>query len=106
MKIKKGDKVVVIAGKYRAKTGKVIKVIPKEKKVIVEGVNLVKKHIKPKREGEKGQIIQTPAPIDVSNVKLLCPKCGKATRVGYKIVFDENKKRQKIRICKKCKSEI
>ena len=77
MKIKKGDKVLVISGKYRGKVGKVIKALPKRKKLLVEGVNIVKKHIRPRREGEKGQIIQTPSPIDVSNVKLICQKCGK-----------------------------
>ncbi len=105
MKIKKGDKVLVISGKYRGKVGKVIKALPKRKKLLVEGVNIVKKHIRPRREGEKGQIIQTPSPIDVSNVKLICQKCGKAVRVGYKIL---NTKEGKIkrRICKKCGAEI
>jgi len=101
MRIKKGDTVLVICGKYRGKTGKVLKVLPKEGKILVEGVNIVKKHQRPKREGEKGQIVELPAPIDISNVKLICPNCKKATRVGYKI-----SKGKKSRICKKCGQEI
>ncbi len=101
MKIKKGDLVLVILGKDRGRKGKVLKAFPKERKVLVEGVNLIKKHQRPKRTGEKGQIIQLPKPIDVSNVKLICPKCGKATRVGYKIIA-----KNKFRICKKCSQEI
>lgn len=97
MKIKKDDTVLIISGKYKGKKGKVLKIFPKKDKVLVEGINLVKKHQKPKREGEKGQIVQLPSPIFVSNSKFICPKCGKATRIGYKIV--ENKK---TRICKKC----
>ncbi len=101
MRIKKGDTVLVICGKYRGKTGKVLKVFRKERKILVEGVNIVKKHQKPKRAGEKGQIIELPSPIDVSNVKLICPSCKKATRVGYKL-----EKGQKERICKKCGAKI
>jgi large subunit ribosomal protein L24 len=101
MKIKKGDTVLVISGKYRGKTGKVLRAFPEERKILVEGVNLIKKHQRPKRAGEKGQIIEMPSPIDVSNVKLICPKCGKATRIGYKISGGK-----KSRICKKCGQEI
>ena len=101
MKIKKGDNVLIILGKYRGKKGKILKVIPKKGKILIEGVNLMKKSQKPKKTGEKGQIIVLPAPLDVSNVKLICSKCGKAVRVGYKII--ENKK---YRICKKCKQEV
>ena len=101
MRVKKGDTVLIITGKYRGKKGKVLKTFPEEKKILVEGVNLVKKHQRPRRTGEKGQIIELPKPIDVSNVKLICPKCTKLTRVGYKIT--EGKK---YRICKKCGEEI
>ena len=101
MRIKKGDQVLIISGKDRKKKGKIIEAFPKEKRVLVEGVNLLKKHQKPKRSGEKGQIILKPGHISVANVKLLCPKCGQAVRVGYKIV--ESKK---YRICQKCKQEI
>lgn len=101
MKIKKGDTVLVICGKDRGRKGKVIKALPKKEKVIIEGINLVKKHRRPRRSGEKGEVIQKPAPLHVSNVKLICPKCKKATRIGYKKVG-----KKKYRICKKCKSEI
>ena len=100
MKIHKGDTVLIISGKDRGRKGKVIEALPKERKLVVEGINLRKKHMKAKRSGEKGQIIEMPAPLDVSNVKLICQKCGKATRVGYRI---EGKK--KYRICKKCRQE-
>jgi len=101
MKIKKGDQVLIISGKDKGKKGKVLKVFPKERKVLVEGINLRKKHQKPKRAEQKGQIVEIPVPIDVSNVKFICPKCGKATRVGFKII--ENKK---FKICKSCEQEI
>ena len=101
MKVKKGDSVLIIAGKDKGRTGKIMKSLPKELKVLVEGINLKKKHVRPKKEGEKGQIVEIPAAMDVSNVKVVCPKCGKATRVGYAIEKDV-----KNRICKKCKQII
>lgn len=101
MKIKKGDLVLVISGKWKGKTGKVLRAFPKEKKVLVEGVNLVKKHLRRKREGEKGEIVEIPKPIFVSKVKLICPECKKPTRIGY--LVEEGKK---WRICKKCKKKI
>ena len=101
MKIKKGDTVLIITGKDKGRTGKVFTSLPKEQGIIIEGMNLVKKHVKAKRQGEKGQLVQIPAKINISNVKLVCPKCGKAVRVGYKV---ENK--QKNRICKKCSQVI
>ena len=106
MKIKKNDKALIISGKDRGKTGKILRAFPKEGKILVEGVNIVKKHQKPRREGEKGQIIQLPKPIDVSNVKLICPNCAKPARVGYKIISKDKKQRVKTRICKKCGQEI
>ena len=101
MKVKKGDNVLIIAGKDKGRTGKIMKSLPKELKVLVEGINLKKKHVRPKKEGEKGQIVEIPAALDISNVKVVCPKCGKATRVGYSIEKDI-----KNRICKKCKQII
>ena len=101
MKLKKGDTVLIISGKDRGKRAKVLKAFPKGRKLLVEGVNLRKKHIRPRREGEKGQIVEIPAPIDISNAKLICPKCSKTTRVGYKI-----SEKRKYRICKKCGKEI
>ena len=102
MKIKKDDKVIILSGKDKGKKGKVLKAIPRDSKVIVESVNIVKKHQRPKKQGEKGQKIEVASPIDVSKVMLICPKCGKNTRVGCKIL--ENK--EKVRVCKKCGQEI
>ncbi len=101
MKLKKGDNVLIISGKDKGRTAKILRSLVKEKMILVEGINMKRKHIKPKKEGEKGQVVPVPAPMEISNVKLVCPKCGKATRVGYKI---ENGK--KSRICKKCQSQI
>ncbi|HHE76884.1 MAG TPA: 50S ribosomal protein L24 [Candidatus Parcubacteria bacterium] len=101
MKIHKGDNVLIISGKDRGRKAKVLTVLSKEGKIVVEGINIKKKHIKPKKSGERGQIVEMPAPFDVSNVKLICPKCGKPTRIGYKIAD-----KKKYRICKKCGQEI
>ncbi len=101
MKIKKGDKVVVLAGKDRGKTGTVTRVLTKKGKVVVAGVNIYKKHLKPSRKTPQGGIIDFNAPMDISNVALICPNCGKKTRVGYRF---QNQK--KIRICKKCQKPV
>jgi len=101
MKIKKGDNVLVISGKDRGRTGKVLRSLPTERRIVVEGINIKNKHVKPKRQEEKGQMVKLSAPMNASNVKFVCPKCGKAARIGYKV---ENNK--KFRICKKCKSEV
>jgi large subunit ribosomal protein L24 len=101
MKIKKGDTVLIISGKDRTKKGKVSEVLPRENRIIVEGINIVKKHVRPKRAGEKGQRVEVSRPLDVSNVKLICFKCKKPTRVGYKMIGNK-----KHRICKKCGQEI
>jgi large subunit ribosomal protein L24 len=100
MKIKKGDTVLIIAGKDRGRKGKVIEALVKEFRVVVEGINLRKKHVRPKKSGEKGQVVSLPSPLNVSDVKLICTKCGKAARVGFKI--EGNKK---YRFCKKCDQE-
>ena len=99
--VKTGDQVVVINGKGRGARGKVLQVSPKEGKVIVEGINVITKHVKPTRMGEKGGIINTEAPVYASKVQLVCPKCGKPTRVGHIIETDGDKK-TKLRVCKKC----
>jgi len=101
MKIRKNDQVLIISGKYRGRKGKIIKVFPEKEKIVVAGVNLAKKHVRPKKSGEKGQIVETPSPLSVSNVKLICPRCGKATRAGYKVSG-----RRKYRVCKKCGQQI
>ncbi len=95
--VKKGDEVVVINGKYTGKRGKVIEVSPSEVKVIVEGVNIVTKHVKPRRMGEPGGLIKAESALYADKVQLICPKCGRPTRTGHKI--DKNGK--KVRTCKK-----
>jgi large subunit ribosomal protein L24 len=101
MKIKKNDQVKILAGKDRGKTGKVLRVLSAEEKIIIEGLNIVKKHVKARKEGESGQRIEIPGKLNISNAMLVCPKCGKATRVGYKIAG-----KNKLRICKQCKAEV
>ena len=96
--IKKDDRVVVISGKEKGKKGKVLVAEPKTGKVVVEKVNIVSKHEKPKGQGKVGGIIHQEAPINASNVMLVCAKCGKVTRVGYKLLENGNK----ARTCKKC----
>ena len=101
MNIKRDDKVVVLSGKDKGKQGKVIKADPKAMKVIVEGVNIATKHQKPRKQGEEGGIFKVETPIYTSKVQLVCPKCGKATRVAHKITDGK-----KSRVCKKCGAEI
>lgn len=99
MKIRKNDTVVVISGNAKGKTGKVLKVYPATGRVIVEGVNIVKRHSRPRQKNPQGGILQREAPIHVSNVMLLDPKDGTPTRVGSKLVIDETTgKRQRLRV--------
>ncbi|MEN3038196.1 MAG: 50S ribosomal protein L24 [Candidatus Kryptonium sp.] len=102
MNIKKNDIVQVIAGNYKGKVGKVLKVFREKERVLVEGVNIVKKHVRKSPRYPQGGIIEMEAPIHVSNVMLVCPKCGKATRVGHTILVSADGKRSKMRVCKKC----
>lgn len=126
--IKKGDEVAVIAGKDKNKKGKVLKVLPNENRLIVENINLRKRHVKPKKQGQKGQTVETAAPLHISNVMLVCKNCGSKTRIAKKILEDKNKIKNKsfvstplgrnenefsfrsslvkIRICKKCGGEL
>ena len=101
MNIRKDDKVIVLSGKDKGKIGKVISADPKNGKVIVEGVNVATKHQKAKKQGQDGGIIKVETPIYVSKVQLVCPKCGKGTRVAHKIVDGK-----KVRVCKKCGAEL
>ena len=101
MRIHKGDTVLIISGKDKGRQGKVLKTFPKENRILVENINLRKKHQKPRKAGEKGKLIELPGALSVPNAMLVCQKCGKATRVGYKI--SEN---NKSRFCKKCGQEI
>ena len=102
MNLKKGDHVVVLKGKDRGKDGVIMRVLPKDGKVIVEGVNVVKKHQKATRATMQAGIIDKDMPIDVSNVAIVSPKDGKATRVGYKFDDDGNK----VRVCKRTGVEL
>ncbi len=101
MNIKKGDNVIIRGGKDRGKTGKVLAVFPKENQVLVEGLNMKKRHVKARKSGEKGQIIDMAHPINRAVVALVDPKSGKATRIGAKIVGDK-----KVRIAKKSGQEV
>ncbi len=94
--VKTGDTVVILSGKDKGKQGKVLEVSPKEKKVIVENLNIATKHVKPRQVGQQGGIVKCEAPMYASKVMIVCPKCGKPTRIGYKVEADGTKSR----ICK------
>jgi len=104
MKLRKGDQVEVLSGKYRSKRGVIMKVLPKDDKVIVEGVNVAKKHQRQAKARVKGGIIDKDMPIHVSSVALVCPKDG-ASRVGY-VYKIEGDRRSKVRVCKRCGREL
>jgi len=101
MKIKKGDTVQVLSGNDKGKTGEVITVVPKEDKIIVKGINVRKKHVKPKKQGEEGGIISAECSIPACKVNVICSKCNKPVKVAYKV--EEGKK---VRVCKKCGTAI
>ncbi len=101
MKIKKGDTVQVLSGNDKGKKGEVLEVIPKTQKIIVKGVNVRKKHVKPRKQGEEGGIIPVECSIHSSKVNVVCPKCGKPARVGYVMEGDT-----KVRVCKKCGNKL
>ena len=102
MSIKKGDTVIVLSGKDKGKTGKVEVVLPKERKVVVEKVNIVSRHTKPRQQGQEGGIIKKEAPIYACKVMRVCPKCQKPTRPAHKLLADG----KKVAVCKKCGAEI
>ena len=99
LSVKREDTVLVITGRNKGKRGRVISVLPKKQKVIVEGVNVKKKHMKPNKQYQQGGIIEKESPIYISNVMLVCPKCDKPTRIGNTLLEDG----RKLRSCKKCK---
>lgn len=101
MKIRKNDNVIMLNGKDRGKKGKVIHVLPAGDRVVVEGLNLVKKHMRARKQGQKGQVVNKERAVSAASVALVCKSCGKQTRVGYSVEGDN-----KTRICKKCKSEV
>ena len=101
-RIKKNDIVMVIAGREKGKSGKVMRVIPKKDRAIVEKLNIVKRHLKPSQQSRQGGILEREAPIQMSNLMLICSKCTDPTRVGFRILEDN----RKVRYCKKCKEVI
>ena len=100
MKLKRGDNVIMLSGKDKGKKGKITHSFPEDNKIVVDGLNLVKKHSRAKKQGQKGQIVSKERAVSVSSVALVCKSCDKPTRVGYKIEGEN-----KFRICRKCKSE-
>ena len=102
MSIRKDDTVIVLSGKDKGKQGKVIATLPKSGKVVVEKINMVSRHTKPRKQGEQGGIIKKEAPIYTCKVQRVCPKCSKPTRPAHKVLADG----KKVRICKKCGAEI
>ena len=101
MRIRKGDNVQVLSGNDKGKTGEVLEVIQKEDKVVVKGVNVRKKHVKARKQGDESGIIPVECAIPASKVNVVCPKCGKVTKVGYRVDKDK-----KVRVCKKCGAEL
>ena len=101
MKLKKGDTVKVLSGNDKGKTGEVLTVMPKDNKVIAKDVNIRKRATKPRKAGEEGGIIASEHPVNASIVAVVCPKCGKAAKIGYKVTGDA-----KVRVCRNCGAEI
>ena len=101
MRIKKGDTVQVLSGKDKGKTGEVLEIQPKTNKVVVKGLNIIKKQSKPRKQGEEGGILSMEGAMHVAKVNVVCPKCGKATKVGY-----SEEKGEKVRVCKKCGAKL
>ncbi|MCS6883101.1 MAG: 50S ribosomal protein L24 [Oscillochloridaceae bacterium] len=104
MHVKTGDEVLVIAGKDKGRKGKIKRALPREERVVVEGLNIVKRHMKARGPGKPGGIIEMEAPIHVSNVMLICPSCGRASRTGHRFLeeTDHKGRPRKVRFCKAC----
>ena len=100
-KIKKNDTVQVLTGKDKGKRGEIVRVIPKKERVIVSGVNIVKKAVRPRSNQDQGGIIEVEAPLHISNVGIVCKKCGRPVKIAYKIDGDK-----KIRVCRKCGEKL
>ncbi len=100
--VKKGDKVLIIAGKDKGKKGKVLRAFPDTNRVVVEGANMVKQHVRPTQKSPQGGIVEKPGTIDASNVQLICPQCDEAARLGA--IRTEQGKR--LRVCRKCQGEV
>ena len=101
MRIRKGDTVKVLSGNDKGKTGEVLEIIPKTNKIVVKGVNIRKKHVKARKQGDESGIISVECAIHSAKVNVVCPKCGKATKIGY-----VEEKGEKVRVCKKCGAKL
>jgi len=107
MHIKKNDLVLVLSGNFKGKRGKVLKVFPQKKQAIVEGLNFIKRHTRPTSKTPQGGIIEKEAPMHVSKLMVVCPKCNQPTRVGHAIINDETReKKVRVRVCKKCQEML
>jgi large subunit ribosomal protein L24 len=108
MHVKVGDEVLIIAGKDKGRRGKIKRSIPKESRVVIEGLNIVKRHMKPRGPGKPGGIIEMEAPLDSSNVMLICPSCGRAARTGKRFLeeLDHKGRPTKVRFCKACDAVV
>lgn len=108
MHVKTGDEVLIITGKDRGKRGKIKQALPKDSRVIIEGLNIVKRHMKPRGPTKPGGIIEMEAPLHVSNVMLICPKCGRAARTGHRFLeeTDHKGRAKKVRFCKVCNATV
>jgi large subunit ribosomal protein L24 len=102
LSIKKNDTILVVTGKEKGKKGRVISINPTKSKILIERINIIKRHMKPSKKYSQGGIIEKEAPLHISNVMLVCSKCGKPTRIGNTILSDG----KKVRVCKKCKEVI
>ena len=104
MNVRKDDNVMVVSGNALGKQGKVLMVFPAKNRIIIEGVNIVKRHSRPSQKNPQGGVVQKEAPVNATNVMVICPKCGKATRVGHTFVTDATSgKKKKMRTCKHCR---
>ena len=101
MKLKKGDEIRIISGNDKGKQGKILSVIRSGGKIIVEGLNIKKKHVRPRKQGQKGELVKIPGAFPASRAMMVCPRCGRAVRLGYRLDAE-----RKARVCKKCGAEI
>jgi large subunit ribosomal protein L24 len=101
MKVKTGDTVVIIAGKNLGHKGKVLKALPAANRIVVEGANIVKRRQRPRQQGKKGEVVERPLPLAVSNAQIFCARCARGVRVGYKLSGEK-----KVRVCRSCAQEI
>jgi large subunit ribosomal protein L24 len=108
MHVKTGDEVLIITGKDKGKRGKIKQALPRENRVVVEGLNIIKRHTKPRGPTKPGGIIEREAPLDVSNVMLICPSCGRASRTGHRLLeeTDHKGRPRKVRFCKACDAAV